>query len=1609
MSTTHPSTGTPPLHYLASPENIRSIFFTNLVLLGVHEYSSAFAQKPGSHHHLVETAAATAAHHGFNKSRLGTLASSFEPQSMTRSISRQQHLQQPIIIDSYGYDASGNTRPLELHRHVLAKGHQSTKALEFILWFLFTRLDKTQTRDRFKECWPVIDRHDAREFRNVAFKWLEELRKDGCFGIGHQLARDDSSATFASNNHNTNGNTGSLGLFLPTIRRSYLDESIGERIEQLVLVLSTYVLSTVIKKEKQMQAESDRTLRELISHVPESSQDEATLLEMIDSQIVRRSQPFLRDVQKQKAVRLDWSLKSQEMCSRLNTISRELTNVESERRMFLVHQPHIADRTGLLSLEELRVLEDRWIEKINDRWRPILRYVELHVGRKDILQALLDADSGSGSSVLDRKRLQKDDLSMTLGHLTNHDNHGGPSVDLVSILMTWKHSLLQLENGAKQKGNNSEASAAVTQGALENLSRSHAKQLVAIKGTRTRLESRLNEVTQRVQRLKKEKKIQERPYRRLLSTIATTESHEGNSFGTSSLTTSKDIHKEAEATAAAVFSALATTSSDNALPSTRHSDIRKRIRVSAAELLDNQPSTHRSLLESYRGQDVSDVLLVRAPTLTVPKPNRSPVRPSRTDPFRSPAATLKPAAFKPITYKPITVKPYTTTAAATSTPTAIASARSVAKIPSSIIKPPASPALSRTGLTESKASIEFPKKRSLAKESSIMPAPDDLVVRGSTRVTPLNETVCKDIVDLLTEDSVNAVTPPVTTLNNRRPIRPIQKAAQNIATQRMSPTSKRTELWTSLFRGRDLDNRTGTNSHSSGETAKLTPSDHQPAQSTETVLNTSFDRIQPIQEPTLTSPTIPSTRSIFRGRLGVSRKRRQSSDFQPGRSTTPLQPVSDEPHETLLWQKDAVQPAKPDNLFQESDDEPPGTPSKRRRTDSVLGRRTSFVYDTEVATKDDPVHQPTTPVSKTPERSALLKALRSPKLTLDDLRAPTPKPNKTKNGESMAMPLMLLHTPQQKLLFQMEAGLIPKVTNPFTSLTPSSLIDPKGKSTFMSPTQSPFKRPAFSTSIFARFKSNPDPERQEEHISPADPPVQTPTRPSLWDPTSPFAPSPTPVKITRTPPAAPPVLTKSIDRKPLTTTSILKHLLNGNSVVLDRMCDKVDNGTVNSAPLPTNMATVPPVTAPSVATPPRFQAQREEHTEIHPVRQHADMKKAVEIKKATVPSIPDGSTAVASLKVKQNPWGRPPSWTPNQPLMIDMDMKKTPQAERTRRLAAKSAGIGAPSFGSLAKSSMGSLKVSVFGRSKHGSVQSSNASVSASYSSLSSVSSRSLHSNFSLLSSVSGPGVAQRQLFGGADVENEEVEDDPDNDTRGFSPPAVSPIRGSDPELFKSFAESMMMSTRQRAENETPRFHIPSRPAQRQQQQQRTVSVHADEPNEIESIVAESSLDLHEQEAESRQFLDEPMPEYEDGDEEGGGGEGLTRHGEAREDETIMNYALQPIFGSGGGSRMSVSKSTIPRFFGSSSIGSRSSMEGADRFSSGARLSHDSHDRHLSRNEGRSEEEKVTEEEHGEVRDGMMNDSEADESMMIGGLFDEMMPEGLDPNETLWENTELFS
>ncbi|GAO47378.1 hypothetical protein SAICODRAFT_8923 [Saitoella complicata NRRL Y-17804] len=85
------------------------------------------------------------------------------------------------------------------------------KAMEVIVYHLFKELSLGECRKRFDQCWPIYQPIQSKEFRNVAFKWLSDLKQSGALG--------------------------------PTIvRRSLLEDCQGERYEELILAFSSYVL-----------------------------------------------------------------------------------------------------------------------------------------------------------------------------------------------------------------------------------------------------------------------------------------------------------------------------------------------------------------------------------------------------------------------------------------------------------------------------------------------------------------------------------------------------------------------------------------------------------------------------------------------------------------------------------------------------------------------------------------------------------------------------------------------------------------------------------------------------------------------------------------------------------------------------------------------------------------------------------------------------------------------------------------------------------------------------------------------------------------------------------------------------------------------------------------------------------------------------------------------------------------------------------------------------------------------------------------------------------------------------------------------------------------------
>ncbi|KAG0636403.1 HAUS augmin-like complex subunit 6 N-terminus-domain-containing protein [Tuber brumale] len=90
------------------------------------------------------------------------------------------------------------------------------KAFEHIVYHLFSSFDPEECAIRLEGCWPIYEPAQSREFRNVVFKWLTDLKR-----------------------------AGQLGNIL--VRKTLLDDCSGERYEELLLALSTTVLKDRIE------------------------------------------------------------------------------------------------------------------------------------------------------------------------------------------------------------------------------------------------------------------------------------------------------------------------------------------------------------------------------------------------------------------------------------------------------------------------------------------------------------------------------------------------------------------------------------------------------------------------------------------------------------------------------------------------------------------------------------------------------------------------------------------------------------------------------------------------------------------------------------------------------------------------------------------------------------------------------------------------------------------------------------------------------------------------------------------------------------------------------------------------------------------------------------------------------------------------------------------------------------------------------------------------------------------------------------------------------------------------------------------------------------------
>lgn len=119
----------------------------------------------------------------------------------------------------------GTYSNVQLNPRVFEQGIYHLRASELILHFLLSTLDHDRFKHDFIHCWPVSgDPRQAREFRSTGFKWIEEIRKQaGPLGTGVWPRQT-------------------------MVRRSYLDESKGQRFEEILWALARVVSVKVLER-----------------------------------------------------------------------------------------------------------------------------------------------------------------------------------------------------------------------------------------------------------------------------------------------------------------------------------------------------------------------------------------------------------------------------------------------------------------------------------------------------------------------------------------------------------------------------------------------------------------------------------------------------------------------------------------------------------------------------------------------------------------------------------------------------------------------------------------------------------------------------------------------------------------------------------------------------------------------------------------------------------------------------------------------------------------------------------------------------------------------------------------------------------------------------------------------------------------------------------------------------------------------------------------------------------------------------------------------------------------------------------------------------------------
>ncbi|RIA84207.1 HAUS augmin-like complex subunit 6 N-terminus-domain-containing protein [Glomus cerebriforme] len=293
--------------------------------------------------------------------------------------------------------------------------------MELIVWFLFNELDDNLAKDRFFDCWPVITYAHSVKFRNIAYKWLEHLKKEGCLGYTDII-----------------------------LRRSAFDECQGERFERIIMAFSNYVIKVSLDREHQDYCQVFPNNFKILK---ESTPD--LLKAILKIHIKIQTDKFIIETQERLACQENWKNLANILTERLHDITEKKNELEREISEFYKGKL-VLETFDDLSIEQISSIKLQKLEIARSTWNLCISWIKNNQNFtgsiEDIIYDRANKYRLDGQELL----LEVPEIMMTIWEnffqKERINPYQGGKKDLKSLLKLWRFSLQTLIEHHRTKG-----------------------------------------------------------------------------------------------------------------------------------------------------------------------------------------------------------------------------------------------------------------------------------------------------------------------------------------------------------------------------------------------------------------------------------------------------------------------------------------------------------------------------------------------------------------------------------------------------------------------------------------------------------------------------------------------------------------------------------------------------------------------------------------------------------------------------------------------------------------------------------------------------------------------------------------------------------------------------------------------------------------------------------------------------------------------------------------------------------------------------------------------------------------------------------------------------